>query len=97
MDWLFKAPEAPGTIIGVELPLLNNQSFGAILAKLRQLISKTQSCTTATNNNEVKVLIHEHEEDFLTIDEAGLDVVFCTYKNQHQKKSLTVFGLLNPT
>ena len=83
MGWLFKIPETPCTIIGVELPLLNNQSFGAIFAKLRQLISKTQSSTTATNNNEVKVLIHEREEDFLAIGEAGFDAVLCTYRNWH--------------
>ena len=81
MDWLFKVPEAPRTIIGVDLPLLDNQSFGAILAKLRQLISKTQSCTTATNNNEVKVLIHEREEDFLATGEAGLDAALYTCRN----------------
>ena len=97
MDGLLKIPEAPCAIICIALPLFNNQCFGAILAKLRQLGSKTQSCTTATNNNEVKVLIHEREEDFLMIDEAWLDAALCTYKNQYQKKSLTVFGLLNPT
>jgi hypothetical protein len=43
------------------------------------------------------VLIHEREEDFLAIGEAGLDAALCTDKNRHQKKSLTVFGLLNPT